>query len=498
MIQFVNISKTYKNDEIIAVHNINFTIEQGEFVFLIGPSGSGKTTIIKLLIREEDPTSGKIYFNDEDITAYNRKQIYQLRRKIGVIFQDFKLLDDKTAYENIAFVLEASGTQQKDIEETVPYVLDIVGLADRMDSFPQELSGGEKQRVAIARALANDPKVLIADEPTGNLDPDSAWDIIQILQKINGWGTTVIMSTHGSTIVDKLEKRVISLKNGSIVCDNLKGNYLFSTQKTKEGFEDKVQSTECTEELKKPHSVLSNMKKKDKATQQETKQPTTENKISSKEFLNEKTKIENTDKLSNTDKKESKIEEYEQQDKKTYLKNEKKVSEHPLKIKISQVQKLKPPINLPLESTTSAILNKDLSKPKPKLKISLVGKRRKGLVEKDSVQKETKVSEDKTEKKYNDQLLKISPQKETVTEKQQKPKESIDINNKTEKNKIKNDLKKLLLPTKVITILEKNGVTTIESLIQAGISTIEKIKDLDADDINNIRSAIATYIQNNL
>jgi len=224
MIQFVTVSKTYDNNY-TALNELNFNIEDGEFVFLVGPSGSGKTTIIKLLIREEVPSLGKIYFDDEDITRFNREKVYQLRRKIGVIFQDFKLINELTAYENIAFAMEAAGKPDSEIKENVPYLLDIVGLTHRMRAFPYQLSGGEKQRVAIARAMANNPKLLIADEPTGNLDPESAWDIAQILYKINNWGTTVLMSTHGADIVNSMHKRVIRLQNGQIVRDDFKGGY---------------------------------------------------------------------------------------------------------------------------------------------------------------------------------------------------------------------------------------------------------------------------------
>jgi len=224
MLQLVSVTKRYPVD-ISALSEVSFDINEGEFVFLVGPSGSGKTTIIKLLIREEYPSEGKIYFDNEDITKYNRNKTYKLRRKIGVIFQDFKLIPELTAYENIAFAMEAAGRSEKEIRENVPYLLDIVGLANRMKSFPSQLSGGEKQKVAIARAMANNPKLLIADEPTGNLDPDSAWDVVQILSKINNWGTTVLMSTHGSDIVNTLHKRVIRLENGRLVRDDLKGGY---------------------------------------------------------------------------------------------------------------------------------------------------------------------------------------------------------------------------------------------------------------------------------
>lgn len=224
MIQYLNVSKKYGGD-IVAVEDLNFQIDEGEFLFLVGASGSGKTTVIRLLIREENPSSGKIYFEDSEVTSLRRQHIYNLRRKVGVIFQDFKLIPELTAYENIAFAMEAAGKADHEIQEKVPYLLEIVGLENRFKSFPHQLSGGEKQRVAIARAMANNPKLLIADEPTGNLDPDSAWDILQILSKINTWGTTVIMSTHESDFVNTLHKRVIKLENGRIVRDDKQGNY---------------------------------------------------------------------------------------------------------------------------------------------------------------------------------------------------------------------------------------------------------------------------------
>lgn len=224
MLQLVSVTKKY-SPEIAALEEVSFEINEGEFAFLVGPSGSGKTTIIRLLIREENPSSGKIYFDNEDVTKYNRSKIYKLRRKIGVIFQDFKLIPELTAYENVAFAMEAAGRSEKEIKDSVPYLLDIVNLANRMSSFPSQLSGGEKQRVAIARAMANNPRLLIADEPTGNLDPDSAWDVVQILSKINNWGTTVIMSTHGSDIVNTLHKRVLRLENGRLIRDDFKGGY---------------------------------------------------------------------------------------------------------------------------------------------------------------------------------------------------------------------------------------------------------------------------------
>ena len=251
MVHFNHVSKIYDN-KIAAVSDVEFKIEKGEYVFLIGPSGSGKTTIIKMLIRDEVPSDGKIFFNDADITKISRQKVYKLRREIGVIFQDFKLVQDKTAFENVAFAMEAAGKSDKDIKETVPYVLDIVGLSNRMNAFPRQLSGGEQQRVAIARAISNNPKILIADEPTGNLDPASAWDIVQVLSKINNWGTTVIMSTHGTDIVNSLNKRVVQMDGGRVIRDDNKGQYEMT-----EKFEDSALSNlEKREERKERKSTF--------------------------------------------------------------------------------------------------------------------------------------------------------------------------------------------------------------------------------------------------
>ncbi len=256
MVEFNNVSKVYDGN-ITAVDNVNFTINEGEFLFLIGPSGSGKTTVIKMLIRDELPSSGRIFFDEVDITKINRRKVYKLRREIGVIFQDFKLIPDKTAFENVAFAMEAAGKTTKEIKETVPYVLDIVGLSNRLNSFPRQLSGGEQQRVAIARAISNNPKILIADEPTGNLDPASAWDIVQVLTKINNWGTTVIMSTHGTDIVNSLNKRVIQMEGGKIIRDDNKGQY----EMVSKNFEKLVLDNEESPKDTKKKSKKNNEKK---------------------------------------------------------------------------------------------------------------------------------------------------------------------------------------------------------------------------------------------
>lgn len=192
---------------------------------MVGPSGAGKSTLLKLLTKEERPTSGKIIVGGIDYEQLKDKDIPTLRRKIGVVFQDFKLLQNKTVFENVAFALEIAGYSNREINHTVPKVLNIVGLKNKGDSYPRELSGGEAQRVAIARAVVRQPKILIADEPTGNLDPKHAWDVIKVLEKINKYGTTVLLTTHNQEIVNKLKRRVVTIKGGKIVSDRANGGY---------------------------------------------------------------------------------------------------------------------------------------------------------------------------------------------------------------------------------------------------------------------------------
>lgn len=228
MITFQNVSKIYQMNKhsSVALDDVNFNIEAKEFVSFVGKSGAGKSTIIKLLIGEEKPTKGKVIVSSHDVNKLKINQLPHLRRHIGVIFQDFRLLNNKTAFENVAFALEAAGRPQIEIDEFVPQALEMVGLKDKMFHFPNELSGGEKQRVAISRAMINHPDVLIADEPTGNLDPLNTEEIIKLLLKINELGTVVILATHEKEIVNNLKRRVISLENGKIIRDEQNGKYI--------------------------------------------------------------------------------------------------------------------------------------------------------------------------------------------------------------------------------------------------------------------------------
>ncbi len=225
MIYFDNVSKIY-NSNSIALKNVTLEIKPHEFVSLVGPSGAGKSTVLKLLIAEERPTEGRIFFDGRDVTALPVRALPHLRRRVGVVFQDYKLLSGKTAYENIAFAMEAAGHFPSDIAEMVPQVLELVGVAAQRDHFPHQLSGGEKQRVAIARAIINRPDVLMADEPTGNLDPVNTWEIVRLLEKINELGTTVILATHDKQIVDHLGRRVMTLEKGELVRDEERGKYI--------------------------------------------------------------------------------------------------------------------------------------------------------------------------------------------------------------------------------------------------------------------------------
>jgi cell division transport system ATP-binding protein len=224
MIEMYDVWKTYPNGA-EALRGINVKIEKGEFVYVVGPSGAGKSTFIKLMYREEKPTKGTIFVNNFNVEMVKEKKIPLLRRQIGVVFQDFKLLPKLTAYENVAFALEVIETPRKKLKGRVQEVLEMVGLGDKLDALPNQLSGGEQQRVAIARALVNHPAVIIADEPTGNLDPDTSWEIMHLFDQINERGTTVVMATHNKDIVNTMKRRVIAIENGQIVRDERRGVY---------------------------------------------------------------------------------------------------------------------------------------------------------------------------------------------------------------------------------------------------------------------------------
>ena len=223
MIEFRNVTKTYDTGT-KAVKNANFLIEKGEFCFLVGTSGSGKSTLIKLILKEEEPTTGNIIINGKDTTFLKQNRVPFLRRSMGVVFQDFRLLPDKTVYENVAFAMYIVKATPRHIRRQVPMVLSLVGLSGKAKMYPNELSGGEQQRVALARALVNNPSMIIADEPTGNLDPETAWEIMNLLKEINARGTTIVVATHAKDIVDRMNKRVIRIENGNIIRDE-KGGY---------------------------------------------------------------------------------------------------------------------------------------------------------------------------------------------------------------------------------------------------------------------------------
>ena len=224
MINFQNVSKSYNGEE--SLRDITFKVSPKEFVSIVGHSGAGKTTLIKMILAEERPTEGQVFFQSIDINALRPSDMNHIRQRIGAVFQDFRLLPDKNAYENIAFAMEASGRTDDEISADVPHILDLVGLSHKMQSFPKELSGGERQRVAIARAIVNKPDVILADEPTGNLDPLNTHEIIQILKKINDLGTTILLATHNKGVIDNLGKRVITMEEGKIIRDDPTGKYV--------------------------------------------------------------------------------------------------------------------------------------------------------------------------------------------------------------------------------------------------------------------------------
>lgn len=224
VLKMTDVSKVYPGGS-VALQNVDIHIEPGEFVFVVGPSGAGKSTFIKMLFREVLPTTGSIFVNGVDILSLTPNEIPYMRRQLGIIFQDYRLLPDRTVYENVAFAMEVIETPRRKIKRRVLNVLDLVGLRHRADAYPNELSGGEQQRIAIARAIVNDPIMVIADEPTGNLDPETSWDIMEIFKEINAEGTTIVMATHDKEIVDAMGKRVIAIEDGNIVRDEASGVY---------------------------------------------------------------------------------------------------------------------------------------------------------------------------------------------------------------------------------------------------------------------------------
>ena len=225
MIQFQKVTKIYEPN-ITVLQDISFDVQAGEFISIVGKSGAGKTTLLKMILGLEEPTYGSVFFNGQNISKMDSGGLQQIRRKIGAVYQDYKLLGNKTVYENVAYIMEAGGRDNEEIGRVVPKVLEVIGLSEKVENFPDELSGGEQQRLAIARALVNYPDVIIADEPTGNLDPYNAYEVLSLLEKINRAGKTVILSTHDREIINKLGKRVITIENGRLIRDEAKGRFL--------------------------------------------------------------------------------------------------------------------------------------------------------------------------------------------------------------------------------------------------------------------------------
>ena len=224
MIEFINVSKTYRTGT-HALHNFSLNIDRGEFVFVVGPSGAGKSTFIKLMMREEKPTEGEIYVNGQNLVKMRRRKVPYFRRTSGVVFQDFRLIPYMNVYDNVAFAMRVTNVRRREIRERVPYILKLVGLEGKSKSLPEHLSGGEQQRVALARALVNNPPLIIADEPTGNIDPELSFEIVDLLSEINKCGTTIVMVTHEHNLVSEFNHRVIMIEEGSVVSDNRNGRY---------------------------------------------------------------------------------------------------------------------------------------------------------------------------------------------------------------------------------------------------------------------------------
>lgn len=225
MIKFDNVTKIYKDEDVV-LKEVSFEIKEGEFVSIVGKSGAGKTTLIRLILGLENPTSGNVYFKGLNVKDATSLQLQEIRRNIGTIYQDYKLFPAKTVYENVSYIMQVEGKENEEIEKEVPKVLDVIGLKDKFDNFPSELSGGEQQRLAIARALINHPEIIIADEPTGNLDPYNSYEVMELLQKINQAGRTIILATHDREVINRLGKRVITLENGRLIRDDAKGKFL--------------------------------------------------------------------------------------------------------------------------------------------------------------------------------------------------------------------------------------------------------------------------------
>ena len=225
MIEFVNVSKVYKNTGTHALNNFSLSVDRGEFVFVVGPSGAGKSTFIKLMMREEKPSSGEVYVNGQNLVRMKRRKVPYYRRTLGVVFQDFRLIPNMNVYDNVAFALRVTNVSGKEIRSRVPYILGLVGLSHKAMSLPEQLSGGEQQRVALARALVNNPPLIIADEPTGNIDPDLSFEIVDLLSEINKCGTTIVMVTHEHTLVNEFDHRVITIDEGTVISDDRNRGY---------------------------------------------------------------------------------------------------------------------------------------------------------------------------------------------------------------------------------------------------------------------------------
>ncbi len=432
MLKFQNVIKKYEDK--IVLDGVSFDIDSGEFVFLVGPTGCGKTTAFRLLIKEEDLTDGEIVIDDYSIKTLKGNLVPELRRQIGVVFQDYKLIPNRNLRENIAYAMIAMNKSDEEIAEMVNYLLDLVGLKDREHAFPEQLSGGEKQKVAIARAMANSPLILIADEPTGNLDPVATWEVVDILKKINEKGTTVIMSTHEVQIVNLLNKRVIELKDGKVIKDGTSKEYIHS----------------ITEEQKDIKSDIANAKREEKVKEEEKQ---------------EKIDMKNTKKWKDWFNKES-------------LSKEHTPRERHIEVEIPKKEEEKKIVEEKLEELVKEVpVIKEVEQEK--------------VVEKQEMKKEEVVIEEKKSPKVSLlQKLKEKLRKEEVKKEVEEKKIKVSLKGKSKIEGVGSNIDILDIPTKIKSALKAEGFDSIDKLKNASEHEISDIDGIGSKGYEKIKKAL--------
>jgi len=431
MLKFQNVIKKY--EEKIVLDGVSFDIDSGEFVFLVGPTGCGKTTAFRLLIKEEELSDGEIVIDDYSIKTLKGNLVPELRRQIGVVFQDYKLIPNRNLRENIAYAMIAMNKSDEEIAEMVNYLLDLVGLKDREHAFPEQLSGGEKQKVAIARAMANSPLILIADEPTGNLDPVATWEVVDILKKINEKGTTVIMSTHEVQIVNLLNKRVIELRDGKVVKDGTSKEYIHS----------------ITEEQKDIKSDIANVKKEEKIKEEET----------------EKIDMKNTKKWKDWFNKES-------------LSKEHSPRERHIEVEIPKKEEEKMIIEEKLEEIVKEV--PEIKKVEPKEE-----------VEKEEVKREEVATEEKKTPKVSLlQKLKEKLRKEEVKKEVEEKKIKVSLKGRSKIEGVGSNIDILDIPTKIKSALKAEGFDSIDKLKNASEHELSDIDGIGSKGYEKIKKAL--------